>query len=45
MADLDSALDHPTTQRAPVMRATQRVECEPSILGASPHLMAIGTRS
>jgi ubiquinone/menaquinone biosynthesis C-methylase UbiE len=43
-ADLDAALDDPTSRSA-VMRAIERVEREPSLLGASPHLMAIASKS
>jgi ubiquinone/menaquinone biosynthesis C-methylase UbiE len=42
-ADLNAALDDPT-KRATVLEAIARVEREPSLLGASPHLMAIATR-
>jgi SAM-dependent methyltransferase len=42
-ADLEQALDAPG-QRAAVLRAIARVEREPSLLGASPHLMAVATR-
>jgi SAM-dependent methyltransferase len=42
-ADLDQALDDPG-QCSAVLRAIARVEREPSLLGASPHLMAVATR-
>jgi SAM-dependent methyltransferase len=42
-ADLDAALDDPIRRRT-VLEAIARVEREPSLLGASPHLMAIATR-
>jgi hypothetical protein len=42
-ADLDDDLED-TARRATIMRALERVESEPSILGASPHLMAIATK-
>lgn len=42
--DLDHALDDPAA-RAALLRAIARVEREPSLLGASPHLLAIGTRT
>jgi hypothetical protein len=42
-AHLDSALDDPAA-RATVLRAIARVEDEPSLIGASPHLMAIATK-
>ena len=42
-ADLDDDFED-TARRATIMRALERVEPEPSILGASPHLMAIATK-
>jgi ubiquinone/menaquinone biosynthesis C-methylase UbiE len=42
-AHLNDALDDPA-RRDTVMRAIRRVESEPSLLGSSPHLMAIATR-
>jgi SAM-dependent methyltransferase len=42
-ADLDAALDDPV-ERAAVLRAIARVEREPSLLGASMHLMAVARR-
>ena len=42
-ADLDAALDDPIKGEA-VLRAIARVEREPSLLAASPHLMAIARR-
>jgi SAM-dependent methyltransferase len=41
--EVDAALDDPR-RRAAVLRAIERVEGEPSLLGAGSHLMAIGTR-
>jgi ubiquinone/menaquinone biosynthesis C-methylase UbiE len=40
---LDAWLDDPA-KRELLMRAITRVEAEPSLLGASPHVMAIATR-
>lgn len=42
-ADLDTRLDEPSA-RAVVLRAIARVERDPSLLGASPHLRAVATR-
>lgn len=42
-ADLNDQLDDPI-QRETVLRAIRRVEAEPSLLGISPHLMAIAVR-
>ena len=42
-AEIDDALDDPS-RRDTVMRAIRRVESEPSLLGVSPHLMAIATK-
>lgn len=42
-ADLDARLEEPGA-RAAVLRAIARVEREPSLLGASPHLLAVATR-
>jgi ubiquinone/menaquinone biosynthesis C-methylase UbiE len=42
-AQLDGVLDDPG-RRATLMRAIRRVESEPSLLGASSHLMAIATK-
>lgn len=39
--DVDDWLDDPP-RRAALLRAIERVETEPSLLGASPHLLAIG---
>ena len=39
----DTLLADPSA-RAAVLRAIARVEDEPSLLGASPHLMAVGTK-
>ena len=41
--EVDAALDDPPA-RAAVLRAIERVEEEPSLLGAASHLMAIATR-
>uniref|UniRef100_UPI0006961609 class I SAM-dependent methyltransferase n=1 Tax=Allosalinactinospora lopnorensis TaxID=1352348 RepID=UPI0006961609 len=38
--DAGPALDDPAT-REPLLRAIRRVEAEPALLGASPHLMAV----
>jgi ubiquinone/menaquinone biosynthesis C-methylase UbiE len=43
LGELDAWLDDPA-KREVLMRAIQRVEAEPSLLGASPHVMAIATR-
>ena len=40
---LDDWLDDPA-KREVLLRAIARVEAEPSLLGASPHVMAIATR-
>jgi SAM-dependent methyltransferase len=40
---LDDWLDDPG-KRAVLLRAIERVEAEPSLLGASPHAMAVATR-
>ena len=42
-AKLDDALDDPG-RRETVMRAIRRVESEPSLLGVSPHLMAVAAK-
>jgi ubiquinone/menaquinone biosynthesis C-methylase UbiE len=42
--DLDDALDDPD-HRSRVLRAIGRIEKEPSLLGSSPHLMVIATKS
>jgi ubiquinone/menaquinone biosynthesis C-methylase UbiE len=42
-AELDDALDDPRLA-ATVMRAIRRVESEPSLLGVSPHVMAIASK-
>jgi SAM-dependent methyltransferase len=42
-ADLDAALDDPAARDA-VLRAIARVEREPSLLGASMHLMAVARK-
>lgn len=39
-AEIDAALADPR-QRATVLRAIERIEDEPALLGASPHLMAV----
>lgn len=41
--DLDAELDDPLRREA-VLRAIRRVEREPSLLGASPHLMVVATK-
>jgi ubiquinone/menaquinone biosynthesis C-methylase UbiE len=41
--DVDAWLDDPP-RRAALLRAIERVETEPSLLGASPHLLAVGTK-
>ena len=40
---LDAWLDDPG-RREVLLRAIRRVEAEPSLLGASPHLLAVATR-
>jgi SAM-dependent methyltransferase len=40
----DALLDDPSA-RAALLRAIARVEEQPSLLGASPHLMAVGTKA
>jgi SAM-dependent methyltransferase len=40
---LDDWLDNPA-RREILMRAIRRIEAEPSLLGASPHVMALATR-
>jgi ubiquinone/menaquinone biosynthesis C-methylase UbiE len=42
--DLDRTLDDPT-MRSSILRAIGRVEREASLMGASPHLMVIATKS
>jgi SAM-dependent methyltransferase len=42
-ADAADWLDDPDRKRT-LLRAVQRVEAEPSLLGASPHLLAVATR-
>jgi hypothetical protein len=42
-ADLEAYLND-SSSRASILRAIARVEREPSLLGASPHLMAIAWR-
>jgi len=39
-----TAYFHRTAKREVLMRAIAHVEAEPSLLGASPHVMAIATR-
>jgi ubiquinone/menaquinone biosynthesis C-methylase UbiE len=41
--DADAWLDDPS-RRATLLRAIARVESEPSLLGASPHLLAVGLK-
>jgi hypothetical protein len=43
MSDLDAWLDD-TERRAVLLRALERIESEPSLLGASPHLLAVASR-
>jgi SAM-dependent methyltransferase len=43
LRDLDGWLDDPD-RRAALLRGIGRVETEPSMLGASPHLLAVGVR-
>jgi SAM-dependent methyltransferase len=43
MADMDAWLDDPE-RRAVLLRALERIESEPSLLGASPHLLAVASR-
>jgi ubiquinone/menaquinone biosynthesis C-methylase UbiE len=43
LPDIDEWLDDPA-RRAALLRAIARVETEPSLLGASPHLLAVGVR-
>ncbi len=42
LRDIDDWLDDPS-RRAMLLRALARVEAEPSLLGASPHLLAVAT--
>jgi SAM-dependent methyltransferase len=44
MADIDAWLDD-GERRAVLLRALERIEAEPSLLGASPHLLAVATTS
>jgi hypothetical protein len=41
LPDMDAWLDEPD-RRAVLLRALERIEAEPSLLGASPHLLAVG---
>jgi len=43
LPDIDDRLDDPV-QRASLLRALARVEAEPSLLGASPHVLAVGRK-
>jgi SAM-dependent methyltransferase len=43
LADFDDWLDDPE-RREVLLRAIRRVEAEPSLLGASPHLLAVGVK-
>jgi SAM-dependent methyltransferase len=43
LPEIDEWLDDPS-RRAALMRAIARVETEPSLLGASPHLLAVGVK-
>jgi ubiquinone/menaquinone biosynthesis C-methylase UbiE len=42
--DLDAWLDDPD-KRETLLRAVRRVEAEPTMIGASPHLLALATRA
>ena len=42
-AELDDSFDEPT-HRSAILRAIRRVEQEPSLIGASPHLLVVATR-
>jgi hypothetical protein len=44
MSAIDDWLDDPP-RRAALLRAIERVEAEPSLLGASPHILAVGAKS
>ncbi|HET8757118.1 MAG TPA: hypothetical protein VFM58_13955 [Solirubrobacteraceae bacterium] len=44
LSDIDDWLDDPP-RRAALLRAIERVEAEPSLLGASPHILAVGAKS
>jgi SAM-dependent methyltransferase len=43
LPDIDDWLDDPS-RRAALLRALARIEAEPSLLGASPHLLAVGVK-
>jgi SAM-dependent methyltransferase len=43
LADVDAWLDDPR-RRAALLRAIARVESQPSLLGASPHILVVATR-
>jgi hypothetical protein len=43
VADVDAWLDDPA-RRGAMLRAIRRVEAEPTMIGASPHLLAVATR-
>jgi ubiquinone/menaquinone biosynthesis C-methylase UbiE len=43
VGDVDAWLDDPP-RRAVLLRAIERVEAEPSLLGASPHILAVGVK-
>ena len=42
--EIDAWLDDPD-RRAILLRAIRRVEAEPTMLGSSPHLLAIASRA
>jgi hypothetical protein len=43
LTDVDDWLDDPS-RRAALLRAIRRVETEPSLIGASSHILAVGAR-
>ena len=43
LPDVDDWLDEPA-RRAVLLRTSARVETEPSLLGASPHVLAVGVK-
>ncbi len=44
LPDIDARLDEPT-RRATLLRTLDRIEAEPALLGASPHVLAIAERT
>jgi ubiquinone/menaquinone biosynthesis C-methylase UbiE len=44
LPDIDDWLDDPS-RRDTLLRAVRRVEAEPTLLGASPHLLAVGRKA